>query len=107
VVIIAHPKIADSIETAKQIAAFFEERSIHSAVGFLYNADLRQRASNDEFDLMIAWAAILCYALTHGSQQPSPRPGHQPGHLASHGSAATSGKNSAQAAAGDYWLENG
>jgi NAD+ kinase len=54
VVIIAHPKIADSIETAKQIAAFFEERSIHSAVGFLYNADLRQRASNDEFDLMIA-----------------------------------------------------
>ncbi|MCU0484694.1 MAG: NAD(+)/NADH kinase [Anaerolineales bacterium] len=54
VVIVAHPKIEDSILEAERIADFLQSQGVHTAVGFLQDEDLHRRIRSNEFDLLIA-----------------------------------------------------
>jgi NAD+ kinase len=54
IAIAAHPQINEAIREAVEIAAFLEERGIHTIHGLLYDDELRSRVIDREFDLLIA-----------------------------------------------------
>lgn len=54
VVIVAHPRIVDSIQEAERIAAYLESHNVNTAVGFLNDTALHNRINVREFDLLIA-----------------------------------------------------
>jgi len=54
IAIAAHPQINEAIREAVEIAAFLEERGIHTIHGLLYDDELRNRVIDREFDLLIA-----------------------------------------------------
>jgi len=54
IAIAAHPEVPLAFEEASQIADFLNERGLQAFYGFLYDADLIERVSAGEVDLMIA-----------------------------------------------------
>lgn len=54
IVVLGHPKLADSIREAAEIAAFLQEKGLETPHGSLYDETLRRRVHAGEFDLLIA-----------------------------------------------------
>lgn len=54
IVILGHPKLADSIRDAAEIADFLAGKGLEAAHGSLYDENLRRRVHAREFDLLIA-----------------------------------------------------
>lgn len=54
VVITAHPKLAQAMQEAEAISAYFKEKGLEAPFGSLNDEELRRRVKNGEFDMMIA-----------------------------------------------------
>jgi NAD+ kinase len=54
VAIVAHPKVPEAVEEAKQVSAYLEAEGIATTVGFLNNEDMHREVKSKEFDILIA-----------------------------------------------------
>lgn len=54
IVVFGHPKLADSMREAAEIAAFLGQKGLDAPHGSLYDETLRRRVHAGEFDLLIA-----------------------------------------------------
>jgi NAD+ kinase len=54
IVVTGHPKLLDSLEEARSISTFLDEKGLESAHGSLYDEKLRKRVHAGDFDLLIA-----------------------------------------------------
>lgn len=54
VVVTAHPKLAEAMQEAKTIAAYFGEKGLQAPSGSLNDENLRRRVKQGEFDLLVA-----------------------------------------------------
>ncbi len=54
IVVIGHPKLAESLSEAAQISAYLAEKGIETSHGSLYDEKLRKRVHAGEFDLLVA-----------------------------------------------------
>ncbi len=54
IVVVGHPKLAESLSDAAQFAASLAEKGIESSHGSLYDEKLRKRVYAGEFDLLVA-----------------------------------------------------
>ena len=53
-VIAVHPKMPEALTDARAISAFLKEKGLDAPTGSLYNAGLRGRVEDGDFDLLIA-----------------------------------------------------
>ena len=53
-VIAVHPKMPEALTDARAISAFLKEKGLEAPTGSLYNAGLRGRVEDGDFDLLIA-----------------------------------------------------
>ena len=54
IVVIGHPRLADSLNEAESISAYVQQNGVETAHGSLYDEKLRKRVHTGEFDLLIA-----------------------------------------------------
>jgi NAD+ kinase len=52
--VLTHPKLQEAAEEIVKISEFFREKGIKSEHGMLYDENLRKRAKDNEFDVLIA-----------------------------------------------------